>query len=264
MRCTDPAIDYLKSYGYNVVRLPKPDIKPLQILADQGSYLSRLGDLSTVLESKTVAIPSVSSDNQAPTISGQRTSNLSLGTGLSILGNVIGAMGGSSLGLDAKYQNADTVAFEFTDVLEDNIQIAQLDQFLGAADINPSSRHVSELLESDDIYIITDTVKSKKVRVGAQASGGSSVTLKVPEIQGIVGGNVTVSESATVTGTLTYAGTVPLVFGFQAVRVFYEGGRYRSFEALPPGGVVLAALRNVPNDRASRFMCAGPFVRFRS
>jgi hypothetical protein len=173
-------------------------------------------------------------------------------------------MGGSSLGLDGKYQSAKTVAFEFIDVLENSIQIAQLDQFLGDADINPSSRHVNELLESDEIYIITDTIKSKKVRVGAQASNGSSVTLKVPEIQGIVGGNVTVSTSATATGTLTYEGNVPLVFGFQAVRVFYEDGHYTSFERLAPGGVVLAALRNVPNDGASRFMCAGPFVRLRS
>ncbi len=264
MWCTDPAITYLKSYGYSVVRLPKPDIRPLQILADQGSDLDRLGDLSTVLKSKTIAMPAVSSDNPAPTISGKRTSNLSSGIGLSILGNVIGAMGGSSLGLDLKYSSADTVAFEFIDVLENNIQVAQLDQFLGDADIDPSSRYVRELLESDDIYVITDTIKSKKLTVAAQASGGASVALQVPAIQGIVGGNIAVSASATASGTLTYEGKVPLVFGFQAVRVFYQDGHYTSFEPLPPGGVALRALQNVPSDGTAKFVSAGPFARLRS
>lgn len=46
---SDPLITSLKSFGYCIVRLPKADIKPLQILAKQGNNLEGLGDLTTLL-----------------------------------------------------------------------------------------------------------------------------------------------------------------------------------------------------------------------
>ena len=64
-------------------------------------------------------------------INGQRTNDLKIGIGLSILGNILGAMGGTTLGLDAKYQQVERIAFEFHDVFEDRVEIAQLDQYLG-------------------------------------------------------------------------------------------------------------------------------------
>src|SRR5438132_14374872 len=104
--CSDPFLTYLKSFGYCVIRLPKVDIKPLQILTKRGSDLERLGELETLLVSgSNIPAPPTKENVRAANISGQRTSDLSIGVGLSILGSVIGAMGGSKLGLDVKYQN---------------------------------------------------------------------------------------------------------------------------------------------------------------
>ena len=36
MWCQDPTLNLLTAFGYNVVRLPKADIRPLQILTRQG------------------------------------------------------------------------------------------------------------------------------------------------------------------------------------------------------------------------------------
>jgi len=80
------------------------------------------------------------------TITGQRTNDLSIGLGLSIIGSIVGAMGGNKLGLEAKYKQAKTVAFEFVEVLANEVEIAALDQFLGASDINPASTHVGHRL----------------------------------------------------------------------------------------------------------------------
>ena len=49
MWCSDPFLSVLKQYGYNVVRLPRTGIKPLQILMRAGSDLDRLGDLTTIM-----------------------------------------------------------------------------------------------------------------------------------------------------------------------------------------------------------------------
>ncbi len=255
MSCSDPYLKELRSKGYNVVRLPKADIRPLQLLAKRGDALDRIGELVTVLPpGGPVPLPPVKLDGPVASLSGQRSGDLSLGIGLSVLGTVIGAMGGSKLGLDLKYKNAKSVTFEFQDVLEDRIEIAALDQYLAVADVSPFSSYVTKLLEADQIYVTTAVVKSNKIGVEAKGSGNTGVDVSVPEIKGVVGGNVKVGPGSERSSKVTFEGSVPLVFGFQAVRLFYEKGRYQRFEVLGGG----AALEKVAEPE---LLGEGPFVR---
>ena len=141
---------------------------------------------------------------------------------------------GRNLGLDGKYQQAKTIAFEFHDVLEDSVELAKLDQYLGDADVNPFSVHVGALLEASELFVTTATIKSHKFTVEAKKADHTGLSLSVPDIQGAIRGDVTVSCQTNVTSRLTYEGQMPLVFGFQAVRLFYDEGRYTAFEPLPP------------------------------
>jgi len=82
-----------------VIRLPKADVKPLQVLARQGNDLNRLGDLATLLVTgSNIPLPPLSENTRAANISGQRTSDLSIGVGISIMASIIGAMAAPSLG----------------------------------------------------------------------------------------------------------------------------------------------------------------------
>jgi hypothetical protein len=248
MLCNDPFVTYLKSFGYNVIRLPRVDIKPLQVLSRQGKNLGRLGDLADVMNpGGHIKLPTISKDNQAANISGQRTSDMSIGIGLNLLSTIIGAIGGSTLGLNVKYKNAKTASFEFNDVLEDHIKITQLDKFLGDADINPFSKHVSNMLDADEIYIISSTIKSKKFSVEAKKEDGTGLEVSIPEIQQLVGANVTVSGNAVATTKVTYSAAEPLIFGFQAVRLFYENGVYTSIKPLV-SDIGMKGFENVPED----------------
>lgn len=242
MICSDPAITYLKDFGYSIVRLPRRDFAPLQILAASGKELDNLGQLSTVM-APGGKLPAVKADEAAANISGQRTSDLSLGVGLNILGNVIGAMGGGKLGLDVAYKNARSVAFEFVDVLRDSIEIAELDKYLGSVDVDPAAKHLGAMLDGDEIYVVTATIKSKKFSVAAKAQDSAEVKIDVPTIQQVVGGNVKASASSGSSGTLTFEGKEPLVFGFQAVQLYYDDGHYTAFQPLPPGDIAARALR---------------------
>lgn len=259
--CRDRFINYLKEYGYNVVRLPKSDVRPLQILTRQGRDMDRLGDLITVLvPGENVALPKVSENAHAANISGQRTSDLSLGIGLSILGSIIGAMGGSTLGLDAKYKEARSIMFEFHGVLEDRVEVAELDMFLGDADVSPFSRHVADLLEADQVYVTTATIKSTKFTVEAKSSSGTALEVDVPMVQQVVGANVAVSTNPNAASKITYEGKVPLVFGFQAWRLFYYDGRYHTSEyAGNLGG--MRGVDKVPRYGDQRLTTESPFVR---
>jgi hypothetical protein len=269
MACSDPYITYLKGFGYNVVRLPKTDVRPGQLLTHNGKDLTRLGEMADVLASKTVPPPPVLVDRKAADLSGKQSGELSVGIGLSILGTIIGALGGSKLGLDLKYEKATSVVFEFQDVLEDRIELVKLDAFLAAADVNPGSAFVRDLLFADDAYVITSAIKSTKFTVESRSASSKGVEVSVPEIQQLVGANVKVSGSKEKTSKVTYEGALPLVFGFQAVRLDYEEGRYTRFEPVKAGDQALERVvpkqgrkkAPAPMARESLLVTRGAFLR---
>ena len=243
MTCKDKSITYLKSCGYNVIRVPKADIQPLQIFVSERGILKPLGQLSTILNPGEIPLPSVKQDQVMAGIKGKRTNDLSIGVGISILGNIIGAMGGSKLGLESKFSKARTIAFEFVDVLEDSIEIAKLDQYLANADVNPHSRQLAQLLEADEIFVTTATIKSNKFTIEVKKKNNVDAGVTVPEIKEVVGGNVEVKTSADAENKIAFEGKVPLGFGFQAVQLIYEDGQYKTFDHLDAGEGAVAMVQ---------------------
>jgi hypothetical protein len=262
MPCSDPYIKALKDAGYNVVRLPKADIRPGQLLSRNGKDLSRLGELGDLLRSTAVAAPAVRADQKVANLSGKRTGEMTIGVGLSLLGTIIGAIGGSKLGLDLKYQKSRSAVFEFQDVLEDRIEILKLDAFLAQADVNPTSAHVRDLLFDDELFVVTSTVKTTKLAIETKDESKKGVEVSVPEIQQVVGANVKVSGAGEKTSQVTYEGPIPLVFGFQAIQLDYEDGHYKRFKHVKPGDTALEALPAAKDAAAGPVFLTsyGPFV----
>lgn len=247
MWCNDPSVAHLKQFGYNIIRLPRADFGPLRLLARQGRELESLGEIGSLFAPATGApLPPITRDAPAADISGQRTSDMKLNLGLDILGTVIGAMGGSRLGLDAKYEGARSIAFSYQDVRVDEVDVILLDQFLSSADVRPSNT-LSRLLEADAVFVTTSVLRSDKISVEAKRRDGGSLELNIPEIRGVVGGTVEVSGAGERGSRLTYTGPVPLSFGFRAVQLFYHNGEFTTFKPVRPG---TAVTRGFDDDRA--------------
>ena len=262
--CKDPFVTYLKSFGYNALQLPRANVSPLQVLAKSGKDLNWLGDLSDVFNVQTAEVlPLIERDVVASSISGQRSGEVSIGVGLSLLGGVISALGGSKVGLDVGYKRATSAVFEFPEVLSDTVSVVKLDRFLGASDVNPNAVSVGKMLEADQIFVITSTIKSRKYTVVAKDKSGVDVAFDVPVIQNAVGGDVKVSAGGDRTGKVTYEGATPLVFGFQAVQLFYEKGAYTAFEPVAAGTVTARGLGTGPGDGAKRLITESGFAALR-
>src|SRR5687767_6545739 len=120
---SDPALTYLKEYGYSVVRLPRADIKPLQLLQRQGKELSSLGPADTVFKAGAEPLPGVQEGVAAADIKGSIKTTLGLGLGLALLKNFLEAFGATGAGLELAYSKAKTVTFEFTGLLSDRINL---------------------------------------------------------------------------------------------------------------------------------------------
>src|SRR5690349_21266693 len=102
--CKDPSLTFLNSSGYNVVRLPRVGIEPLDILGKDKS-VERLGRIDQLWTS-TQSLPDLKGPNDASTINGQKTSEMKLSIGLKILSSALGAMGAAVPDLSLAYTNA--------------------------------------------------------------------------------------------------------------------------------------------------------------
>lgn len=261
MFCSDPVVNHLKGLGYNTILVPRTTLRPLQVFTRRGDRLTLLGDLRTVLVSRGNVPPPTTTENRpAANISGRRTEENSRNLMLSVLGGVIGAMGGNSLGLELKYDQAQTISFQFTEVVEDLVEILTLDMYLGDTDISPHSRYVRELFEADNVFVTTSVLKSRKLSVDAKGQDGAGLELEVPVIKEIVGGSVDVTGSTDISSLVTYEGAAPLAFAFQAMGLCYKNGNYRRMKPTDDDLVIAAGQPPRPDVDAELLSTRTGFV----
>lgn len=259
MGCRENATDLLRSLGYCTIRLPKSDVAPLLLLSRQERSLDRFGRLDTVFVGDgSVARPSIHHDLPAANVSGQSSSTLRLGIGMSVLTGIISAMGGSPLGLQSAYRGVSRLSFEFRDVFEDRIDVAELDRYLASADLDSHSRYAERLLESDEMFVVTSTLKTEKIAVRSWDATEGEVGVDLPLLQEAVGGEINVSASSSHATIVTYAGSTRLVFAFQAYRIHYVDGDYH---ALVPGSRFNMRGQSPLVDTTELLKSQAPFVR---
>jgi hypothetical protein len=242
LNCGNNARDYLRPFGYGTLALPKAGVQPLTLLAKRGDRLAPIGALGVSFPSTAVALPAMTS-NRTANLSGAASSNISASVGLDILGSVIGALSGSTLGIKAAYRDARTIKFEFSDVMETKIDINALDRYLSKVEVDPDiGPFLREALEDDDIYVIVAVVDAKQIAVDATRDGGASLDLEVPVVQGLVGGKVAVSGAGTSSSVLRYETTeTPLVFGAQVIRLVFRDGLYQTLKIVKADQTHLAS-----------------------
>jgi len=246
MGSSDPVLSLLKDFSYNVVRLPRANIRPLQLFEKQDNDLVFLGDIAKLFKAGPGApLPDIGPDEQAAFINGQRSRDLNLSVGLSILSGIIGALGGGTLGLSLGYKKASTISFVFDDVKLNQVDRLDLSRFLTGATIDEAVGPPAKLVEADKIYVVTNVIKSKKFTTDAKKSDGTSVGVDVPVIQNAMSGKVAVKTESSSQARVTYEGSIPLVFGFQAIRLIYEDGHF--VQAIPVGPTE-AGMRAIEND----------------
>jgi hypothetical protein len=139
-------------------------------------------------------------------------------------------MGGSNIELVSGFEDARSLSFEFADVLEDSIDVAELDRYLAAGDVNPLSRHVGSLLDEDAICVIAAVIKSSRLLVKADRKTGLNDALsQLPLVKG------TLKMSLASADVIAFEGPQPLAFGCKAIRLSFDNGRYRAFQPVTPG-----------------------------
>lgn len=259
---SDPVLSLLKDFSYNVVRLPRTGIRPMQILEKQGDDLVVLGDITDLFTPGAAQLPPIGPDEQASFINGKRTRNLSISVGLSLLGGIIRAMTGTKLSLDVGYKKASALTFEFDDVKMNQVNQLQLSRFLTAARIDEAVGPPAKLLEADKLYIITNIIKSRKFTAEALSNSGKTVEVDVPVIKAVVGGSVGVKAEGGSSSKISYEGDVPLVFGFQAARIEFDKGAFKGFKQTGPNALRSLESSEGGDSAPEMLLTDAPFINF--
>ncbi len=231
----DPSVTFLNKWGYNVVKLPRAGIEPLDVVGhDKGTQW--LGPLASVWTSKSPA-PVPGPPRPAATVNGQKTDALDLDLGLHVLGNTLAAFGASIPSLDLAYKQARTVQFSYTGVELTVISPLDAGNYLAGGELRTDNPVVRTYFQNPDCqaFLVTSVLKSGSITVTAQDEHGVGVGVDVPAISGLVGAKVGVKAHDASNSTVTFVGPEPVTFGFAAQRIMYVNGMW-SLQEAPTSG----------------------------
>jgi hypothetical protein len=229
MACKDPAVERLNKLSYNMVKLPRAGIEPLDVLGRDDKTLNRLGSIVEVWTSSTPP-PTVSDPQPAASIDGEKTGDIDLGIGLKLLSNALAGLGSAvglpSLGLG--FKKARKVQFKFVDVVSQSVTPFALGKFLSAGTLDLSNPFVSHYFDNEETqeYIIFEVLKSNAVSITAKNEHGANVDADITALQSVLTANVKAAISGSSSSTILFEGASPVTFAFKAYEVSYEGNKW--------------------------------------
>lgn len=222
--CKDQAIDYLNRLGYNALRLPKEGITPLLVLSrnPSTSVSSLFGHITDMVEEPDQPLPKLWNNLEAGTISGLKTNRLDLNFGISILNTLLSAINAKSAGIEAVFNAASTIEFEYENVLYDNVMPASVSNYLRRVTPFIDDSLLSQFNEQGEAYIIIDVLKSNSFGIRAYRENASGIDLNVSALQDVVGATSKVSIEKKSDLKISFKGEKPLGFGFKACPIWVE------------------------------------------
>lgn len=239
--CNDPALTYLNDLGYNVIRYPRADIMPLEVLGRQHGAIQRLGRLSQLFVDSSVVTPAIRLGVRASNIEARRSRKLDTNAALSVLGPYLSALGAAP-GASAHFRRCKALEFVFTDVLLDEVTAADVGALLGRYEIDARNLLWRSYLEGDgELFVIVETLKSCRLTLAVDAGTDAGLDLDTGAIKAVVGAKVGVSASDKATSLLSFDGTVPLVFGFKCLQLKVAGGRLALVSAAASSALAFSA-----------------------
>jgi hypothetical protein len=236
----DPSITFLNKFGYNVIKLPRTGIEPMDVIG-RDRVTQWLGPLSKVWTS-TGAEPLPGPAHPASAVNGQRTDALDLSFGLSILANTLAAFGASVPSLDVAYKSAHSVQFAYTNVTSTSVSPFDAGNYLAQGTLRTDNPVVKNyfLGEKAKTFLILEVLKSDSITVTAVDSHGASIGVDIPALQGVLSSKIGVSPSDSSNSSVTFTGPVAVTFGFSVQQIARQGDSWTLRGAMPSGDIAFA------------------------
>ncbi|TDW97632.1 gasdermin [Dinghuibacter silviterrae] len=237
--------NFLEEYGYNIVALPKEDIKPLTLLCQDGvSVISLDSSISTLFTSDEKAPPSVLHNTITGDIVGSTAASFDSTTGVSLLSWLLDKLKVGKLEGKVDIDSNKVLTFKYQEVREDKIKLGELDGYLTeAAPVKNKFRTYEDKLRKSALFVINSVLKSNSFTVTIEDKSGAAVDVAAT-IKGIadISQNIKVASKNSI--SVTSPGETFLVFAFKAQHIFFDRPGFWATFFGDPGATLGFTIKN--------------------
>jgi hypothetical protein len=241
--CQDPAVNYLRTLNYNVLRHPRADLAPLDVLGRTDQAAERLGPLDKVW--KTTKAKPIPQPVAAADVKAQSTGSLKGSFGVKVLGGLLSGFGVGGIGGKFSLSGSKGMRFHFEKPEVLGVDVFSIGEYLSAGDLDTSNRAVERYFDDDaaDVFIVTEVLRTNKLTIEFNAENQTAADADVTALEGLLKPEVKVARDKTRTSAITVSSDEPLSFGFKAQVVHYTDGRW-TIEGFVKAGDVYLGTRN--------------------
>lgn len=224
--CKDRSAKELNEKGYSLVRYPRSDISPLDVIAGEQSPLQWLGPLSQVWTGKQ-EVP-VATESNVPNFTYQRSDEIKGSLGVRVLQGLIKNLGGDA---GASVTVSSKLSFTFEAPRQFGVAPFKLGAYLKSGDLDVHNPFLARYLEVDSaidtrLYIITEVLRARKLLVRLSGSTSSELSADVASLQGLLAGKVSVANQSSQSSELAFDGEQDVTFAFRAYELGYVDGAW--------------------------------------
>lgn len=241
--CKDPLVEFLKDFGYCLVKYPKSDLQPLRIYEKSNIGLTDAGNLKDIFEKSDQPTPSIRKNKPRADISNSRSAFIDFSIGFDFLKDFLQAMSCPTIGLDVALKKASSIQFEFNNVTEDSLEPSKLDIYLRNT-ATKDSGYITKMKDGD-IYIVTSVLKCESFTISLQDKSKSLLNIELPEIKDVIKGKVKLATKGGNNEKVSFNGEVSLAFAAKLHQVLYKENK---FTLKPIEGKVLKGEDDFPGS----------------
>jgi hypothetical protein len=213
----------LKDHGLAWVMIPSEGIKPLQLLEKIGTgQVRQLNSNLTALfiPKKGILPPKISPEKSLPKqLNFEESFDLGMEANFSFLKNILSVFS-SNAGANFKLNNQKKISIKLGDPVKQHVGSVELDIFLKNSTPNKDAESTIKSLKGDDLYIITEVIKTGKIALVSDKSSGFEGRISVPTTT--VEGDLKTDLDKEKKSEILAESDKKLTVAIKAVRIFYD------------------------------------------
>jgi hypothetical protein len=216
-------MESLRQMGYTMLSMPSTEITPglLLVKTSAGEVSNLNAGIEDLFEPVNRAAPAISDDISLPTaISGTETLDLNIGSNLSIL-KALTKIFSSNASAQFSFEKKKNIKFKLNNPKKNHVNIIKLDAFIQDAKVNNDAKSILQRLKNDDLYVITEVVKTKSFSVEDEADSKTSASAELP-LKNIAEAKVDVAVVKDKARMIDYSGDEYQAIAIKAYQILYD------------------------------------------
>jgi hypothetical protein len=224
--CKDRATKELAEKGYSLVRYPRPNIAPLDMIAGSRSPLEWLGPLTECWKGATNPPNAIQGD--VPDFIFKQSSDFKGSIGVRILQGLIQNIGGKA---DANVSISSTLSFTYDAPKLYAVSPASLGNYLKEGDLDTAHPMIRRFLKIDNaidsrFFVVTEVLQARKLLVEVTSTSAGNAAADVETLKNLASGNLSIQGQSGNSVQVAFDGGVYLTFAFRAFEFAFITGRW--------------------------------------